>query len=159
MRKVLILLLALLLTFTAGCDKEEEFIDDLDGKYTYYECVYLNFLSSSTLEYDTERYSGIIYLEFGENELSYYGSDEVLHTYENISYVKKKINTDLDDVISLDLNGVFDSFENRYDVYNDGESIGLTLFTTEDTLFLAETRMLGGSSNIFTVWSIFEIRE
>jgi hypothetical protein len=136
---------------------EESIIDDLDGDYYYVECIYLSPLSSSTLDAYPGLYGSLIYITFSDNQVVYYGNDDETRSYNQIEFREEEVNKDLDDLITLDLNGVFETFESRYDIYSDDVSIGLTVFVDGDTLYLAETRMIGGSNDIFSVWSIVEI--
>ena len=159
MRKLMILIVSILIVFLGGCSSEDEVFQDLDGKYFYHECIYLNLLSSATPGYQTDLYSGVIYIEFSDDQIIYYGSDEKTRTYDEIEFREADIDKDLDFVISLDKSGIFESFDSRYDIYSGDTSVGLTIFIDGETIYLAETKMIGGSSDIFTVWSIFEIKK
>ena len=160
MKKFLVVLCLMVTISLSSCaQNEESIIDDLDGDYYYVECIYLSPLSSSTLDAYPGLYGSLIYITFSDNQIVYYGNDDETRSYNQIEFREEEVNKDLDDLITLDLNGVFEAFESRYDIYSDAVSIGLTVFVDGDTLYLAETRMIGGSNNIFTVWSIVEIEK
>lgn len=158
MKKFLVVLCLMVTILLSSCaQNEESIIDDLDGDYYYVECIYLSPLSSSTLDAYPGLYGSLIYITFSDNQVVYYGNDDETRSYNQIEFREEEVNKDLDDLITLDLNGVFETFESRYDIYSDDVSIGLTVFVDGDTLYLAETRMIGGSNDIFSVWSIVEI--
>ncbi|MBI9009342.1 MAG: hypothetical protein JEZ05_04855 [Tenericutes bacterium] len=158
MKKFLVVLCLMGTILLSSCaQNEESIIDDLDGNYYYVECIYLSPFSSSTLDAYPGLYGSLIYITFSDNQIVYYGNDDETRSYNQIEFREEEVNKDLDDLITLDLNGVFETFESRYDIYSDDVSIGLTVFVDGDTLYLAETRMIGGSNDIFTVWSIVEI--
>lgn len=157
MKKLVVLVMFMLVVFLGGCSKEYNIVRNLEGRYYYQECVYLNLLSSSTIDSHSELYGEVIYIEFFDNQIMYFGSDETLRTFVSIEYRKEDVNKDLDSLITMDLNGVFDSFDYRYDIYSNNISVGLTIFIKDETIYLAETKMIGGSRDVFTVWSIFLI--
>ena len=154
---VLCLMVTFLLSSCAGNDKD--IINDLDGDYYYVECIYLSPFSSSIIDALPGLYGSLINITFSDDQIIYYGNDDETRSYNQIEFREEEVNKDLDDLITLDLNGVFETFASRYDIYSDGVSVGLTIFVDGDTLYLAETRMIGGSNDIFTVWSIVEIEK
>ncbi len=158
--KKITLILMLVLFFLGGCSQNDnDIIDELEGEYYYVNVIYLAPYSSSSLEYYPNLPGSLIYIEFTEDQIIYYGNDEEIKTYTDIKFREEDVNKDLDDLIILDFDGVFESFDYRYDIYSDGTSIGLTIFIDEETLYLAETRMIGGSHDVFSVWSIVEIEQ
>jgi len=86
-------------------------------------------------------------------------NDDETTTYNQIEFREEDVYKDLDDLITLDFDGVFELFDYRYDIYSEDVSAGLTIFVSEETIYLAQTRMIGGSHDIFTVWSIVEIEK
>jgi hypothetical protein len=160
MKKILVSICLIVTIILSSCaQNEKSIVDDLDGDYYYVECIYLSPFSSSTLDAYPGLYGSLIYITFSENIIIYYGNDDETRSYNQIEFREEEINKDLDDLITLDLNGVFETFESRYDIYSNGISVGLTIFVDADKLYLAETGLIGGSKDIFTVWSIVEIEK
>ncbi|MCF7927139.1 MAG: hypothetical protein K9L74_06165 [Candidatus Izimaplasma sp.] len=160
MKKKILIVLLMVIFFLSGCSqKDNNIVDDLEGVYHYVECIYLAPYSSSTLEAYPDLYGALIYIEFSEDQIVYYGNDEETRTYTKIEFRKENVNKDFDGTISLDFDGVFDAFDYRYDIYSGGTSVGLTIFIDEETLYIAETRMIGGSHDVFSVFSIVEIKQ
>lgn len=160
MKKITMILCFVIIVFLSSCTQSNvSIVDDLDGEYYYVECIYLTPFSSSTLDAYPGLYGSLIYIEFSDDQIIYYGNDDKSITFIEIEYREEEVKKDLDDLIVLDLNGVFESFDSRYDIYSEDESAGYTIFVEGEKLYLAETRMIGGSNDIFTVWSIVEIKK
>lgn len=154
--KKIFMILSLIFILTS-CNNEPTILDELQGKYYFQECIYLNPLLSVTMDAYTYSYKDNSYIEFNENQIIYLGTVSNTYTYENITFVEEEITKDLDSLISLDFEGVFDTFDNRYDLYSDDKSINITIFVNEEAYYIANTKMIGGSNDILTVWNIFEI--
>ncbi|MCF7924789.1 MAG: hypothetical protein K9L64_06785 [Candidatus Izimaplasma sp.] len=157
--KKIILILVLVLFFLVGCSQNDnDIIDELEGEYYYVKVIYLAPYSSGSLYYPN--LPGSLVIEFTEEQIVYHRNGlEETETYTDIEFRKEEVNKDLDAVINLDFDGVFETFDYRYDIYSDGTSIGLTIFIDDETFYLAETRMIGGSHDIFSVYSIIEIEQ
>jgi len=136
-----------------GSDDDEL---NLDGEYTYGECVYLSYLSSSTIEYKTETNEGLVYLDFQEELLTIYTLDAVIFEGGNPSYKKEDPSKNIDDTVNLEIGQFLGSISNRYDIYSDEEYSGYTIFTSDSNLYLAKIQVLTENSHCI-VWEIFEI--
>ena len=139
----------------SGCSETNQ-IEDLEGQYYFDECVYLNLLSSSTKDYMTEQYKDSSYIRFYEDKIVHHGTNLDYETYTEVEYKKVEVTKDLDFVINYE-SEVFDIFTSRYDLYVDGEHIGITLFFDQNSMFVGETGMIGGNNDIFTIWTIFKV--
>ncbi len=159
MKNKLVLIILFCIVFVlSGCSNEvNDMTKELSGKYFYKECVYLNLLSSSTLDYQTNLYKQNVYIDFGEKELSYYNSESELIEYKNVEFIENELDNEVDSVLNLEINDVLDDFDIRYDIYSDNQLVSLVVFIANQKVYLAETRMIGGSNNILVIWSIFEI--
>ncbi len=160
-KKMVIVFALFMLIFITGCNNEHEEHDfDLSGEYIYGDCVYIYMLSSSTKEYETELYKDLYYFDFSNDTLLYYSDeDELIDTYEEVDY--RSVDKDLyvDDVFNFGINEFLDLVEYRFDIYRNDQIIGFTIFQSDTQTYIADTRMLGGSGDIFTIWSIFELIE
>lgn len=160
MKKIMMAVFFLLIIFLSGCSKNQTLeVSELSGKYYFTDCVYLNMFSSATLDYYTEQFENEAYIDFSLDQVSIFGTNREISTYTDIQWVHTKVDQDLDSVISWDMNGIFATFDERYDLYAEDESVGISLFVSGENVYIAETRMIGGSSDIFTVWTIFEIQK
>lgn len=160
MKKFMYIPVLIFIILLSGCStNQDKIVNNLEGEYYYKECIYLAPWSSSTLDFYPNLYGSLLYVEFSNGQISYYGNDEVIKIYNQVEFREEEVNKDLDSVINLDFDGVFELFEYRYDMYNDGISVNLTIFVKGDTLYLAETKMTGGNHDIFAVWSIVEIEK
>jgi len=160
MKKLIITFLIMTTIFLSGCSQNETNItDDLDGKYYYVECIYLPPFSSSTLDFYPNLHGSLIYIEFFDDKIVYYGNDDETRSYNQIEYIEEDVDENFGSVITLDFDGVFETFEFRYDIYSDDISVGLSIFVNGGTMYLAKTGMIGGSHDVFTVFSIVEIKK
>ena len=156
MKKVMIILI---LCFSLlGCkNKELEFVENLEGKYFFEECVYLSVFSSSTIEYFSEQHSGIVYVVFNEKSIEYHSTEQAVLVYDNVEYHNVSMTENLDDSTNLISDNVLSNFEYRFDIYSDDTYTGLTLFVNEDHIFLAELSLLGSDTFEYTIWTIFTL--
>ena len=156
----IIFMIVILLSLVSCSNQKEDSGFDIFGEYTYGDCVYLNPLSSSTLDYQTELYHDIYYYDISEKKLLFYSNaDGLLKTYENVEYRKVDIDLDLEDIFSLFSDDFLDYVDYRFDLYINNERIGLTIFQSNLKIYIAETRMLGGGNTIFSIWIISELIE
>jgi hypothetical protein len=152
---VLLLLLGIMLT---SCSAEgTEVVDTLSGKYYFDECVYLTFLSSSTKEYFAEQHSGEVYILFDETSIEYHGTEQTTLQYDQVNFKNIPVTENFDDVLNLDIDDVFSNFDQRFDIYDGNSYIGLTLFVNEDSIYLAEIRILGENPEEYFIWAIFSL--
>lgn len=159
MKKRFHVIMFVLLFFLVACDEtktEEEF--SFEGTYAYEEAVYLNPLSSATLDYETAAVKDVRTLEITEDSLIY-TNDDVTKVYDQLRFVEKEIYEDLDDLFSIDINNVFDTFDKRYDLYDGDTPINLTLFLKEDELYIADARYLGNGNPLFTIWVVYRLSD
>jgi len=160
MKKFLLSFLLVFMIFLSGCDNNDKtIVSELKGEYYFVECIYLSPFSSSTLDFYPSLDGSLIYIEFFDDQIIYHENDDETTTYNQIEFREEDVYKDLDDLITLDFDGVFELFDYRYDIYSEDVSAGLTIFISEETIYLAQTRMIGGSHDIFTVWSIVEIEK
>ncbi len=161
MKRILIVFMMVLPLFLlVGCSENNTFdIEDLDGRYYYEECIYLSPLLSVTKDFHTQEFAGVIYIEFSENQIVFYSVHDPETTYEEIEFIEEDIEKDLDEILSYDFDSVFDTFDTRYDIYSDGTSVGLSIFIDDETVYLAETSWVGNESDVFHIWSIYEIQK
>jgi len=158
MKKVILISSFLLLLLLVGCNTPVENNPEFQfkGLFYYEETIYLNPLSSATLEYESERVKGTHSIEITDDILVHqYGDDS--HTYENISFKEEEVKKDFDELLSLDPNNTFDNFDKRFDIYNNDTGIGLSLFIIDSQVYIAETRYL--SSDVFTVWAVYKLSQ
>ena len=159
MKKLILVFIFTLTLLLSGCSTNNDILNQLEGEYYYKECIYLTPLSSSTLDAYPGLYGSVIYIEFSDGQIIYYGNNEVTRTYNEIEFKEEDVDKDLDEIITLDFDNVFETFEYRFDIYSEDSSVGLTIFVKGETIYLAETRMIGGSHDVFAVWSIVEIEK
>lgn len=129
---------------------------DVIGTYYYSECVYLHPLSSSTIDYQTELYMHNI--SFDVSEFKFAIIDKVNDTTKNywdIEFTKVDLYLDLDEFGRLQLDDFLESVDTRYDVYSAGTKLDYVIFFSGENTFIAESKMLGGGNNIFTIFKIF----
>jgi hypothetical protein len=155
--KKLIYLMFLGFLLTSCTETKTGFVDKLSGKYYFEECIYINFLSSSTKDYFTEQHSGEVYIIFDVTSIEYRNINQSIVIYDKVKYKNVSVTENLDDIINLDIDNIFDNFEQRYDIYNDDSYTGLTLFFDGENMFLAEIRIIDDSSNEYFVWDIFSL--
>lgn len=65
---------------------------------------------------------------------------------------------DVEVILSLDVDEIFEQFDTRYDVYSNGTRIGLTIFLHEDIVYFADTSY-EGTNNALIIWSIYEVKQ
>ncbi|MBN2828667.1 MAG: hypothetical protein JXQ26_11780 [Tissierellales bacterium] len=158
MKKFLyVFLLCFVLT---GCiEKDNDEISNLEGKYFFDDCVYLNFLSSSTKEFYTEQHSGVVYINFDQSSLDYLSTEDSFFQYNDIKFQNVSMNENLDEIINLDINNIFSNFESRFDIYNDKVYTGLSIFLNEECIYLAEVRIFGDNTKEYFIWTIFSLKK
>lgn len=148
----------LFLLLLVGCDTpvDNDIEFQLEGMFYYEEAIYLNPLSSATLEFESDRVKGTHSIEITDDILIHQYGD-ASKTYEHISFKEVEVKKDFDELLSLDPNKIFDDFDKRYDLYDDNTRIGLSLFMIDNQVYIAETRYLGSSHDIFTVWAVYKL--
>ena len=159
MKKTLLVLVFAILILLTGCTNNDDFTESLEGKYVVTQCVYLSMLSSATPDYYTEKYAGVLYIEFTDDKINYYGTDESLKTYDDIIFKQVNLNKGLDDLVSYDVSDILNLFVYRYDIYSGDTSIALTIFEGNDKIYLSETETYGTNNAFFAFWNIFEIEK
>lgn len=158
MKKAILIGSFLLLLSLVGCDTpaDNDIEFQLRGMFYYEEAIYLNPLSSATLEYESDRVKGTHSIEITDDILVHQYDDES-ETYEHISFKEENVKKDFDELLSLDPNKIFDDFDKRYDLYNNNTGIGLSLFMIDNQVYIAETRYLGSNDDVFTVWTVYKL--
>lgn len=142
-----------------GCsNKDEEENIDITGLYFYNECIYVNPLSSSTPENQTNLYKHMRNFEFGDSSLSYTDiNDGLLEQYSNIEYVLVDVNTNIDSVFNLGINDFLETIDTRYDILNNNEWIHFFILIKGQKVYIAESNTIGENNDIYVIWSVFEI--
>lgn len=155
--KIYIVLTLVMLIFITGCTKEEENTFNFEGDYSIGELVYNSAFSSYWGKYPMNHND---YYVFSEDTLLYYSLEgELLKTYNDIEYRSVEKDLDIDEMFSLFSDDFLDSVEYRFDIYSNDKEIGLSVFQSDTKNYIADTRYLGGSKDIFTIWSICELIE
>lgn len=159
-KRMTVFVLGIILLFgLSGCTKQLTSHDvDLSGTYEFKENVFSNPLiqPSQISSVHPDMFILLYYIDINEDTIIY--SDffgEVL--YENVTYLEKEINEDIDEVFSLDTEGILDTFEKRYDIYSNNKYTGLTIFLVEDQVFIAGIKLLDVDSDTFIVSTINEV--
>jgi len=130
----------------------------ITGTYVYSECIYLNPLSSSTKEYQTELYFHKFSYRIEENKFTIYDiGNETTKEYGDIEYTKVDVYLDIDEFLSLQLDDFLESADARYDVYSDGAKVDYIIFSSGGNIFIAESKMIGGGNTVFTIFTIFSV--
>lgn len=159
-RKINIIILVLMLLLTTSCsNKTEVENEDILGSFVYYECIYLVGYSSSTIDNQTGLHQNKYFYETTIDDFLVYDEEDVLiESFENIEYIKVEIDKDIDEFyLYFGLEDIFDLMQERYDIYIGNNRIGYSIFIGNDKIYLAETTYTGGSKDIFTIWSLFEL--
>lgn len=157
MKKLIIVLIFLI--SLSSCKNKQYLIEELSGTYTFDSCVYLSPFSSSTPAYFTEIHQDNVSIVFSNSELNYDDTEGVSRMYENVTYHKKSILDHMDDVLNYGSQEIFDMFDERYDIYNDGRYTGLTLYIDGDYLFIAEISIIDYDQNVYMIRAIFSIQK
>ncbi len=133
-------------------------VSKIYGTYTYSECVYLNPLSSSTIDYQTEINENKFTYNLEDYEFFIYNADnEIIEEYADIEYVNVDLYFDVGEFSNFGTEGFLDNVETRYDIYSEGIKIEYALFVGSEDIYLAETRMIGEDNSVLTFWTVFII--
>lgn len=151
------IIIVLMSIFLVGCSSEIGDKVDLEGKYVLDECIYVNFLSSSTKEYLTEQYSDIAYIEFSENIIIYQGTNEKTYIYNDIDLRKTSYKDSIDYVLNLEFENINIEIDEVYDIYDSDIFTGFSLIKGETYYYLVEARFLGNNNSYF-IWQIFLLK-
>lgn len=170
--KLLTILLFLLLLFMTSCStQEEEQVADLYdenhpfelmGEYAYgvCDCVYLTPLSSHMQYGSCLETEDTFYFDISDKIFIHYSVEEgLIRTYLDVTYVLVPIKEDLDDLFSYYDSDFLDTVTYRFDIYKNQNRTDFSIFENEDHFYIANTRMLGGSKDLFSIWSIYELHE
>ncbi|MCK5387932.1 MAG: hypothetical protein KAJ22_01490 [Candidatus Izimaplasma sp.] len=161
MRNKTILILALMTLFflLTGCSKNGNLPENIIGTYTYSECVYLNPLSSSTMDGYTGSNNDMFTYELKEYEFIMYTVDnEIIEEYVNVEYIEVDVYLDNDDLFNLFASDFLDTIDYRYDIYSDGDRIEYLIYIKDEEIFIAELKDIGGTTSGFSIWAIFNIK-
>jgi len=149
------LVLYMLMFLLTGCSNSDENEFTIKGKYMYDECVYINFLSSSTKDYLREQYSNVSYIDIDSKEVIHFINEGSNNEYSNVVFRETSYEEAIGQVSNLD-------FENTdivsvFDIYSNDEFTGLSIIVSEDGLYIVEAKFLGSNSSYF-VWQIFSLK-
>lgn len=158
-KTILILVLMTISILLIGCSKTGNLPDNIIGTYTYSECVYLNPLSSSSMDGYTGSNNDMFTYQLKENEFIIYTIDnEIIEEYGDVEYIDVDVYLDNDDMFNLFAANFLDTIDYRYDIYSDGGRIEYLIYIRDDEIFIAELKDIGGTTNGFSIWAIFNIK-
>ena len=159
-KTILILMLITLSILLAGCSKNGDLPKNIMGTYTYSECVYLNPLSSSIMEgYTGSNNKDMFTYQLKENEFIIYTDDnEIIEEYGDVEYIEVDVYLDNDDLFNLFASDFLDTIDYRYNIYSDGDRIEYLIYIKDEEIFIAELKDIGGTTNGFSIWAIFNIK-
>lgn len=154
------MMLMFLLMLLTGCQEHGTVpVDELSGQYFYDECVYLNVFSSATKEYFSELHANVAFIDVRESLIEFQGTEQTRQTFADISFRNVALSKNFDDTINLDRDNLFGQYTHRYDVYQGPNYTGLSLFMSDDQIYLAEIRILGDCQDEYFIWTIFTLKK
>ena len=158
---VLVLSIITTMFLLSGCSKGYEIPNnDIIGDYSYSECVYLNGVSSATMEgYRGSNNKNLSTFIIKENELTIYNDDnEVVEEYTDIEYIEVDLDLDIDNMFSIWLPDFLDNVEHRYDIYSNGKRIEYIIYMNGEDMYIAESKYLGGTTTASSIWAVYSIK-
>jgi hypothetical protein len=158
-KSILVLVFITIIILLAGCSKNGDLPENIIGTYTYSECVYLNPLSSSTMEgYTGSENKNMIIYQLEENRfLIFDANNEVIEEFSNVEYINVDVYLDNEDIFNLFASDFLDNVDSRYDIYSDGKRIDYLIYSKDEEIFIAELKDLKGNTAGFSIWAIFNI--
>lgn len=155
MKKALVVVIVAFVLVLLGCTEEPGEIPY--GSYDLAECVYLNPLSSETREYVSAQHHGIVSVVLSETAMEVVSTVEgVTDRFPSVSYVSVSLSEDLDAFNFGILEEFLGEVRTRYDLVQDDEFTGYSLFLREDGIYLGEIRTLGDSETP-VIWVLYEL--
>jgi len=151
--KILLLMLFILSFSITSCSNNRDVSFSSFGDYTYYECVFVNSLSSSTIEYLTELNGGNINVAIYEEYFSIDSSDSQMIHIDNPNYVNYKVNSDIDTAFNLNIDSFLKDISFRYDIYINEEYQGYSIFLNNTDLYIA--RIENSDDVDCIIWEIY----
>lgn len=152
---LLIIFIFMLLT---ACSKRDNFpINDLRGTYLYDECVYLSPLVSVSMDAVNEVYRPLVSIEVTETKVTYNNMQDQTRIFDDVTYKEQPIMKNIDEVLHAYGSDIIDSFEYRYDIYQNDSYTGLTIFMNGDEVYFCEMNVLSQSENEYLIWIIFSV--
>ena len=155
MKKALVVLLFAFLFFLAGCTAEPAEVPY--GSYDLSECVYVHPLSSATKEYLTEQSHGIVSVDLAQTEMKVESSVAgITDRFTSLSYVSVSPSEGLDAFNIGLLEEFLGEVQVRYDLIQDDEFTGYSLFLGEDGVYWGEIRTMGEDETP-VIWVLYEL--
>ncbi len=152
--KIMMSFLILLSFSFIACSNNTEDEFNTFGDYTYSECVYVNPLSSSTIGYLTELYSGNVTVSIQQEYFTISYLDSSLIHVDNPDYISLVVDTDIDNIINLNANDFLNAISFRFDIYLGEDFQGYTIFQNSTNIYLARIESI--EENYF-IWEIYQL--
>ena len=162
MKKVLLFIGIIVSIVLSGCTATDEIVEEeflFHGTYSFYENVYSNPIALMPLSgINPEWFTTMYYIEFNGNEIIYSDFNGIV-SYDNIEFREvQDMSAGYDEVFSLNIEGLFDEYDTRYDIYSNDNITGLTVFLKGQDVFIAKSQIFGDTKEIATLWGINEVK-
>ncbi|HYF81867.1 MAG TPA: hypothetical protein VEB00_02405 [Clostridia bacterium] len=133
MRRVFIIIAGLILLFCLSCSRNSD-KRDFYGTYTFEEVSYLSLLSSSTINYMSERMAGTKYTI--EADLFKIETSDNTVEISSPNYVKEEIKNDLSTLSDV-YTSISDDVKYQYTIYKkDGNKTNWRLYVSSDNVWI-----------------------
>jgi hypothetical protein len=84
--------------------------------------------------------------------------NEIIEEYGDVEYIEVDVYLDNDDLFNLFASDFLDTIDYRYNIYSDGDRIEYLIYIKDEEIFIAELKDIGGTTNGFSIWAIFNIK-
>ncbi len=157
-KKCFLFALIIIIGFSiSSCSNQESTPIEFFGEFSYGECVYINPLSSATLDYMTEKNEGLGLIEIEAELFQITFQDEELSHLQTPIYTETEIDLYINNGFNINIQSFLSTVIKRTDIYIGDEYQGYSLFTNTDTIYLAQIKYLG-ENNDWAVWSIYQLQ-
>jgi len=155
MKKALAVVIVAFLLFLVGCTAQPAEVPY--GSFDLSECVHVHPLSSATKEYLTEQNHGIVSVELANTEMKVESAVAgITDQFASVVYVSVPLSEGLDAFSLGFVEDFLGEVQVRYDLVEDGEFTGYSLFLREDGIYLGEIHTLGDNETQI-IWALYEL--